>query len=89
MALTRKELCRLQRCWGSSKGSSSLESRVEAPSGSGVVASLPCQDDSVPVPKNNAQLGLPQRKHREQPMCKGCVERGKWSRVWLITPSYF
>lgn len=87
MLLMNKEHHRGDR--SSSQSSSSLESCGEAPGGSGLVASLPCQDDSIPVPKNNAQPGLPRRKHREQPMCRGCVERGKWSRVWLITPSYF
>lgn len=34
-------------------------------------------------------LGFPGVNTGSSRCAKGCVERGKWSRVWLITPSYF
>lgn len=57
---------------------------------SGGIASLTCQDDSVPVPKNNATSGFPQRKQKEQLMCKYAVLKEKNRAVFLlITQSYF
>lgn len=56
----------------------------------GGIASLPCQDDSVPVPKNNAPSGFPQRKQKEQLMCKYAVLKEKNRAVFLlITRGYF
>lgn len=54
------------------------------------IASLTCQDDSVPVPKNNATSGFPQCKQKEQLMCKYAVLKEKNRAVFLlITQSYF